>query len=253
MSKKIEVSSLFEDEHVLAVEKPAGYETVVKGGSGGRCLTARLRRTRGYSYIQPCHRLDRDTTGIQLFALSESGLKGIEEQFRERRVEKQYLAFCKGVPGNPEGVIRRSLSKWGGGRRAVRVIKGRGGLTAETGYRLIAFSPPLGENLTPALPCLCSLLLFEPQQGRTHQVRVHASALGHPILGDDQYGNRHANRDIKNLTGLKRQALHAWRIRFSHPVTHQPVSLEAPMLEDMVSALDACIPDWRVALGAVPW
>lgn len=262
MANVPDITVLHEDAHVLVVDKPAGFETVVRG-TRGRCLTSHLRRERNAAYLQPCHRLDRDTTGVQVFALDEEALKRVESAFRQRTVGKSYLALCRGIPRQPEGTVRKNLSKWGGGRRAVQVVRGQGGLSAETSYRQLAFSRPLGVNRETMLQTesgkrvrlsfLISLLQFSPKQGRTHQVRVHAAELGHPILGDDQYGDRRANRAVKDATGLRRQALHAWRLRLPPPFGGEPLCLEAPVPADMGDLLDAACNDWPVALGNEGW
>lgn len=220
---------LFDDDHLLAVDKPAGIETVTPDGTPS--LTRLLQRDTGHSTLAPCHRLDRDTTGILLFAKTEPARLAAEALFRDRTVRKAYLALTHGAPFNKQGTIRRALSEWKGGHKPVHVIKGRGGLEAETAYRILAQSDT---------PLPCALLLFLPHHGRTHQIRVHAAALGHPILGDDQYGHRPANRLAKDAADLRRQALHAWRIELPHPVTYAPLSLTAPLPEDIRALAAAC-------------
>lgn len=229
---------LFDQHGVLAVNKPAGFETYAAGGD--KCLTKALRAQLAQNDIDPAHRLDRDTTGVQLFARGTASLQRLTELFKHRRTSKFYLALCFGVPANREGIIRRNLSKWMGGHRPVSVVKGDGGLTASTEYQVLAFNREF-----PA-----SLILFHPREGRTHQIRVHASAFGRPVLGDDQYGDRDANRKIKELSGLKRQALHAWRIILPE-INPDGSMLEicAPLLPDMQRALDLLFPAWREAVG----
>ena len=228
------LSVLYDRDGILAVNKPAGLETIAAGGE--KCLTRALRAQCLQNEIEPAHRLDRDTTGVQLFARNPAALKKLTELFKHRRTSKYYLAICNGIPANREGTIRRNLSKWMGGHRPVQVIKGGGGLTASTEYQVLAMNRDF-----PA-----SLLLFHPHEGRTHQIRVHASSFGRPILGDDQYGDRDANRKIKEMTGLKRQALHAWRIIL--PELNADDSLReicASVPVDMQRALDALFPAWR--------
>jgi len=240
-------SVLYEDAALLAVNKPAGWETVVQGDTTTRCLTRALRRECKLPDLAPGHRLDRDTTGVQLFGKDAETVARLHGLFRTRRVSKAYLALCAGIPRNARGTIRRNLSKWGGGRRAVQVVKGRGGLAAETGYIRLAFC--LEDGAEP----VASLMLFAPVQGRTHQVRVHASALGYPILGDDQYGDRAANRVCRASVGLKRQALHAWRVCLPHPREPRELRIEAPLAADMMHACARLIPAWDTALSQVAW
>ncbi len=242
---------LAETDAWIAVDKPAGWETIVTGGGDtSRCLASRVRRERDLPGLAPAHRLDRDTTGCQLFGKTPPVTRVLEAAFRARRVEKAYLALCLGAPRNPTGVLRRRLSRWEGGRRPVHVVKGsKGGQDAETAYRLLIKAD--GTGLPAELTASgCSLMLFHPHTGRTHQIRVHAADFGRPILGDDQYGDRAANRAIKDAVGLARQALHAWRIVFPDPDDESmQVHLESPVPEDMAAAMDRCLPDWSVALS----
>ncbi|MBN2710940.1 MAG: RluA family pseudouridine synthase [Planctomycetes bacterium] len=239
---EIPADILFEDDAILAVNKPAGYETVVKGTKGS-CLTSALRRGLRYDFLQPAHRLDRDTTGVQLFGKSADVLEKLEKIFREREVNKLYLALCLGIPRNQSGSINRNLSKWKGGRCPVQVVKGKDGLAAETFYEIIAKGGLDMDNSA-------SLILFKPKQGRTHQVRVHASAFGYPLVGDDNYGKREANKIAKQNSDLDRYALHAWRTSIPHPTRDYTVSIEAPMAPDMEKALDTFMLDWREKLDA---
>ncbi len=234
MSVTDAASLILYDEHgLLAVNKPAGCETI--STTGGVCLTTALKKQLGLTGLEPAHRLDRDTTGVQLFARNRQTLATLEGLFRERRTTKNYLALCNGIPFNPEGSIKRNLSKWGGGHRPVQVVKGNEGLEAQTDYQLLARNPD--EN--------ASLILFHPLQGRTHQIRVHASAFGRPIIGDDQYGDREVNARFKALCGISRQALHAWRLSLPLPDLEMPLLIEAPVPDDMCAAFDALFPDWR--------
>lgn len=227
---------LFDEEGILAVNKPAGCETV--STTGGASLASMLKKL-GLTGLEPAHRLDRDTTGVQLFARNRAALTLLEGLFRERRTTKNYLALCHGIPFNPEGTIKRNLSKWMGGHRPVQVVKGNDGLEAQTDYQLLARNPQ---------EC-ASLILFHPLQGRTHQIRVHAAAFGRPIVGDDQYGEREVNARYKAQFGLARQALHAWRISFPLPDRELPLRIEAPIPADMSAAFDVLFPEWKQILS----
>ena len=224
---------LYDRAGVLAIKKPAGFETVSK--TGGACLSRELLDQLKASELYPAHRLDRDTTGVQLFARNKQVLAKLEDAFRYRTTDKKYLAICSGIPFNPEGSIRRNLSQWGGGRRPVQVVKGNGGLEAQTDYQLLARNKDF-----PA-----SLILFHPLQGRTHQIRVHAMAFGRPILGDDQYGNRPENAQIKQQFGVARQTLHALKLSIPEPESGQLLCLHAPLPEDMATVCDGLFPEWK--------
>lgn len=219
---------LFMNADLAVFAKPAGMETVSL--SGGREFTGLVRRGRDEPGLTPAHRLDRDTTGALLYARNAGAEKRLTDLFRRRQTKKVYLALCLGVPRNRTGSINRNLSEWDGGRRPVRVVK-KGGLEATTGYRLIQASSEWAPGLR------LSVVAFFPHQGRTHQIRVHAAAFGYPILGDDQYGDRPANRAARAALGLRRQALHAWRLSF--PWDGGEVRVEAPIPADMRNAMEA--------------
>ncbi len=219
---------LLETPDLAVFAKPPGLETVSR--DGGPELARLVRQARNEPGLTPAHRLDRDTSGAQLFARNPAAEQELVRLFRERRVEKTYLALCLGVPRNREGGINRNLSEWeGGGRRPVRVLK-KGGLAASTHYRLLAASGELPGGWR------ASLLAFSPHQGRTHQIRVHAAAFGYPILGDDQYGDRQANRRAKETLGLARQALHAWRLAFDW--RGKRIEAVCPLPDDMRLAVE---------------
>lgn len=235
-SQTIDDLVIYNQDGLVVVNKPAGYETISQ--TGGACLTKELQKKLNILDLEPAHRLDRDTTGVQVFCRNKTTLKNIEEQFRHRKTEKEYLAICSGIPRNTEGTINRNLSKWGGGRRPVQVVKGQQGLEAQTAYQLLARNKDF-----PA-----SLILFKPMQGRTHQIRVHAEAMGRPILADDQYGDRQENQRAKDSFNLKRQALHAWRLILINPVTGEPQLFCAKLPQDMAHACDLLFSDWQQIL-----
>ncbi len=194
---------------------------------GGRELVAAARLALGEPGLEAVHRLDRDTSGAQLLGRTREGLDGLTALFRRREIGKTYLALCLGAPRNRTGTVNRNLSEWSGGRRPVRVLK-QGGLEASTSYRVLARGT--GPDGLPV-----GLVAFSPHQGRTHQIRVHAAALGTPILGDDQYGDRPANRVARDGLGVTRQMLHSWRLEFSWKGT--PVRVEAPPYPDLGAAI----------------
>lgn len=193
---------------------------------GGRELALLLRERFSEPGLMPVHRLDRDTSGAQLFARNPAAEKALAALFRKREVEKTYLALCLGEPRNRTGRINRPLSEWEGGRRPVRVVKS-GGLEAATEYKVLDAATKNGMKI--------SLVAFSPHQGRTHQIRVHAASLGYPVLGDDQYGDRAANRTAKEKFDLPRQALHSWKLEF--PWKNGRISIACPLRSDMAGAI----------------
>ena len=230
---------IYDDSDIVVINKEAGVESVPSQNSR-KSVTQLLQDHLKSREIYPAHRLDRDTSGVLIYAKTKKVLKILEEYFKHRKTQKVYFAVCAGVPRNPEGVIRRNLSSWSGGHRPVKVVKGNEGLKAETEYQLIAYNKDF-----PA-----SLLLFTPHQGRTHQIRVHAQAFKRPILGDDQYGDRALNKEIKTLAGLKRQALHAWTLTIPNLYDKtKELNFKADIKEDLIETCNALFPDWREILS----
>lgn len=245
---------LWQHNGLAAFNKPPHCETVdPQPGTRPPAFADHVRRALGLPAWQPVHRLDRDTSGLVLFALDPEARKTLEEAFRHRTVEKIYLALCLGIPRNRTGVLRRPLSDWRAGHRPVRVCD-RGGHEAETAYQRLlppVYRRPFAVADDP-LSDGVALVAFFPRQGRTHQIRVHAESFGHPVLGDDQYGRRPANRAARERTGLSRQALHAWRVVLPPGSTgpaSEAVTLEAPPPDDLRRAMDTLTPGWEAALS----
>ena len=219
---------LRETDDWAALYKPPGMETVSQEGKGD--LLGQAKGMLTCPGLKPAHRLDRDTSGAQLFAKTDVAEKDLTRLFRHRQVGKKYFALCLGAPRNRTGVINRNLSEWDGGRRPVRVVK-KGGLEASTSYEMLAVSKTLAGDWK------ISALAFAPHQGRTHQIRVHAAAIGYPILGDDQYGDRLANKKAREHFGLKRQALHSWSLDFVW--TGERIRIACPLPSDIGAILES--------------
>lgn len=201
---------LYEDDDVMAVNKPAGmvvhptYRNV-----SGTLLNGILWRFRDRSDIRPglVSRLDKDTSGVVLVALSEGAHARIQRDAHAGRVTKEYLAIVTGTPDPPAGVITFPLRRDPSDRR--RVAVDQTGAPCETRYRVLSG----GKR--------CSVVRCELVTGRSHQIRVHLSASGWPIVGDPTYGSPDPR--------IGRQALHACRITFLHPATRERMSVEAPL------------------------
>ncbi len=230
----------------VVCKKPAGLETVSQ--EGGRDFLSLAKAQLQRPELLPVHRLDRDTSGSLVFALNPEAERELTALFRRREVEKTYLALCLGAPWNRYGVVRRNLSEWSGGRRPIREIKGGGGLAAATAYRVLGQSREFLEGETAFR---AGLLAFNPREGRTHQIRVHAASLSCPILGDDNYGDRAANRAAKRLLGLRRSALHAWRLAF--PWRGGRIEAYCPLPDELAEAFTVAFPGgaWERALAGV--
>ncbi len=214
---------LFEDEHVIAIDKPSGL--AAHGGSGiAFGLIERVRAARpNQPFLELVHRLDRDTSGILLLAKSRRSLVGLHEQMREGRVDKRYLTLVKGDWVNDRQHVKAALTKYLTHEGERRVAVDEEGMPSHTIFNL---RERLGEF---------SLLEAELKTGRTHQIRVHLAHLGFPIVGDDKYGDFDFNKRVArgDFGGrLPRLFLHAHATRFAHPVGGAPIDLMAPLPSD---------------------
>ena len=211
---------LLEDEHLLAVDKPAGV--AVHGGSGVSFgVIEQLRQARPQAkLLELVHRLDRETSGILLVAKKRSALKHLQDQFRERETGKTYLALVQGEWPGKLKVIDQPLHKYllPDGERRVKVTSA----DDPDGMRSITLVK-VAQRLQG-----CTLLEVTIKTGRTHQIRVHLASNGHPIAGDDKYGDFEWNKAL-HRQGLKRMFLHAWRLQFNHPASGERVALQAEL------------------------
>ncbi len=221
---------LFEDDYLLAIDKPAGV--AVHGGSGVSFgVIEQLRMARPEArYLELVHRLDRDTSGILLIAKKRSALKNLQDQFRERLTGKTYLALVVGRwPANRK-VLDKPLHKYlldgedgSAGERRVKVV-GRDDPNGMASVTLVKIRDTLASGFT--------LLEVTIKTGRTHQIRVHLASEGFPIAGDDKYGDFELNRKLQRAgapAALKRMFLHAWRLQIKHPASAEALELLAPL------------------------
>jgi 23S rRNA pseudouridine955/2504/2580 synthase len=211
---------LFEDDYLLAIDKPSGI--AVHGGSGvahGVIESLRAMR-RDARFLELVHRLDRETSGVLLVAKKRSALTALHEKLRSRDMDKRYLVAVKGRFRNELQRVRLALSEGRTREGEKRVRVADEGQAAETVFRRVA----RGEA--------ASLLEAELLTGRTHQIRVHLAHLGHPVLGDEKYGDFELNKRLRR-EGLKRMFLHASKLTFEHPVTGEEVVVEAPLPADL--------------------
>jgi 23S rRNA pseudouridine955/2504/2580 synthase len=228
---------LYEDEVLLALNKPSGL--AVHGGSGvsrGAIECLRLARPAA-PFLELVHRLDRETSGVLLVAKGRSALVDLHAQLRAGDVDKRYLVLVRGRWRDALRRVKVPLESYvtGDGERRVRAAStGREART--TLRRLRAWN-----DREPAV----ALLEAELETGRTHQIRVHLAHLGHPLAGDPKYGDFAWNRELAKQ-GLRRMFLHAWQVRFRHPRTGEQVTVEAPLAPELQRFLDAL--DSRAAL-----
>lgn len=215
---------LFEDEHLLALDKPAGM--AVHGGSGVAVgLIEALRLLRPATRLELAHRLDRDTSGCLLLAKDRQALLALHAQLRAGEVEKRYHALVQGA--------------WRGGTRRVAAALARDRVRAgERKVEVRETGKEAESRITPRQEYkIATLVEIELLTGRMHQARVHAAHIGHPIAGDDKYGDRDFNRRLRRL-GLKRLFLHAASLRFRHPAGGGKMHIEAPLPSDLGAVLE---------------
>jgi 23S rRNA pseudouridine955/2504/2580 synthase len=230
---------LYEDEVLLAVDKPAGV--AVHGGSGVAFgVIEQLRRAHPQApLLELVHRLDRETSGVLLIAKKRSALKALQDQFRQRSTGKTYLALVRGVWPAQRKVIDVPLHKYllPDGERRVRVTDARDpqGQRSISLVRVLGTVPP-PPGAPPDAPPM-SLLAVTIKTGRTHQIRVHLAHCGHPIAGDDKYGDFEWNRWLSR-SGLRRMFLHAWQLTIQHPVRGVELRLQAPLPPELAQWSD---------------
>ncbi len=225
---------VFEDEALVVINKPAGMVVhPAQGHISGTLVNALLAcypdlaamtLSDSDSTDRPgiVHRLDRDTSGLMIVARTPAALRHLQQQFKSRTVKKIYLALVFGRPEVAEGIIDVPLGR--DPRFRQKIAPRAGGKPARTHYRLLE---DFGQY---------SLLEIGLETGRTHQIRVHLAWLKCPVVGDTVYGRK------KNALGLKRQFLHAWRLRFQHPRSGEMIQLEAPLDPDLQVVLDQLHP-----------
>jgi 23S rRNA pseudouridine955/2504/2580 synthase len=212
---------LFEDEALLVVNKPSGF--AVHGGSGldSGIIEGFRKLNPEQRFLELVHRLDRDTSGCLLIAKKRSALRSLHGQFRDDKVSKTYLALLSGQWARKKLVVDQPLLKnvSKGGERLV--VISQAGKASETLFRRIKMYKD------------ATLVEVSPKSGRTHQIRVHAAFLSHPIVGDDRYGLDDVNKTFKNR-GYKRMFLHAETLQFQHPASGETVKVSAPLPQHFI-------------------
>ncbi|WEK42843.1 MAG: RluA family pseudouridine synthase [Candidatus Sphingomonas colombiensis] len=218
----------FEDEHLIVIDKPAGLVVHPAAGNlDGTLVNALLHHCKGSlsgigGVARPgiVHRIDKDTSGLMIAAKTDRAHEGLAKQFADHSIDRRYLAIVSGHPMPPAGSVDAPLARSPQNRKKIAIV--RAGKRAVTHYRTV-------ERLRAAALVECRL-----ETGRTHQVRVHMASIGHPLLGDPVYGRtKQAHREILETLGFRRQALHAARLGFIHPITRSALSFESAMPADM--------------------
>jgi 23S rRNA pseudouridine1911/1915/1917 synthase len=217
-----EFAVAYEDEHLLVIDKPAGL--VVHPARGHREGTlAQLLAGRAGGGEDPAragivHRLDRDTSGLLVVARSDDAHRKLQALIQARRLEREYLALVQGHPPSRTGTIEAPIGR----DPRVRTRMSVGGHFPREARTRFELERTVGEY---------ALLRLRLDTGRTHQIRVHLKAIGHPVAGDPEYGGA-------GLLGLERQFLHATRLAFPHPITERPVEVLSPLPADLREALE---------------
>jgi tRNA pseudouridine65 synthase len=215
MKPQATLSVLYQDDDLLAVNKPSGL-VVHRGWARDGEVVMTLARSLAGRHVYPVHRLDRGTSGVLVLALAAAAAQFLGAAFEAGRVRKRYLALVRGIP--PEaGVIDHPVPRSPGGPR----------VPAVTGYRRLATFERY------------AWLEIVPETGRLHQIRRHLKHISHPLIGDVRYGKGEHNRLFRSRFGLCRLALHAAEVRLPHPASGAPLRLLAPLPADLAGPLAA--------------
>ena len=226
----IPLTIVFEDEHLLVVDKPAGLVVHPAAGNlDGTLVNALLHHCVGKlsgigGVARPgiVHRIDKGTSGLLVVAKTDVAHEGLAKQFAAHSIDRRYLAIVSGVPKSSGGTVDAPLARSATNRKKIAIVGGSRGKRAVTHWKRL-------ELLRDSALVECRL-----ETGRTHQVRVHMASIGHPLLGDPVYGRsgKTHGKLLKDL-GFDRQALHAAELGFMHPVTKSRLSFASPMPPDM--------------------
>lgn len=226
-AEEIPLDILYEDDHLLVVNKPAGLATHPGAGRReGTLVNALLAHRPSLAAVgddpeRPgiVHRLDRETSGVLVVAATEAALRSLQRQFHQRRIDKHYLALAYGRVSPARAAIEAPIGRDPIHRQRMAILPE--GRRARTEYRVLR----LLEG--------CSLLEVRLLTGRTHQIRVHLASIGHPVVGDRVYGPK------RQAIAAPRQCLHAWRLALDHPATGERMTFEAPLPADLRQVLGA--------------
>ncbi len=229
-AQDIALEIVFEDEHLLIVDKPAGMVVHPAAGNfDGTLVNALLHHCAGRlsgigGVARPgiVHRIDKDTSGLLVVAKTDVAHEGLAAQFAKHSIDRRYLAIASGIPVPAAGKVDAPLARSAANRKKIAVVAAGRGKRAVTHYWVV-------RALDHAALIECRL-----ETGRTHQVRVHMASIGHPLLGDPVYGrDRPAHRELLKSLGFRRQALHAARLGFVHPVSKENLSFESALPSDI--------------------
>jgi 23S rRNA pseudouridine1911/1915/1917 synthase len=226
----IALEIVYEDDHLVIVDKPAGMVVHPAAGNfDGTLVNAllhhcagRLSSIGGVARPGIVHRIDKDTSGLLVVAKTDVAHEGLSAQFAKHSIDRRYQAIVAGVPNPASGTVDAPLARSSANRQKMAIVAGGRGKRAVTHFQLVT---PLRD---------AALIECRLETGRTHQVRVHMTSIGHPLLGDPVYGRtRTVHRDVLNQLDFKRQALHAAVLGFIHPVSKENLSFKSAVPSDM--------------------
>jgi 23S rRNA pseudouridine1911/1915/1917 synthase len=230
VAQAIPLDIVFEDAHLIVIDKPAGLVVhPAAGNADGTLVNALLHHCKGSlsgigGVERPgiVHRIDKDTSGLMIAAKTDPAHAGLAAQFARHSIDRRYLAIVSGLPNPPSGTVDAPLARSSTNRHKIAIQPAGRGKRAVTHYRLIS---PLRE---------AALVECRLETGRTHQVRVHMASIGAPLIGDPVYGRtRKSHRALLESLDFRRQALHAAHLGFVHPVTSETLAFDSKIPEDM--------------------
>jgi 23S rRNA pseudouridine1911/1915/1917 synthase len=235
-AQDIPLAIVYEDEYLIVIDKPAGLVVHPAAGNlDGTLVNALLHHCKGQlsgigGVVRPgiVHRIDKETSGLLVVAKTDKAHEGLAKQFADHSIERAYMAIVSGLPVPASGTVRSQIGRSDHDRKKMAVLHehNKRGKHAVTHYKVLR--PLTGASLVE-----CRL-----ETGRTHQVRVHMSSIGHPLLGDPTYGRPNSRfRPILNQLHFARQALHAAVLGFIHPVTGAALRFESVLPADMAGLL----------------
>src|SRR3954467_1157425 len=236
-AQDIALTIVFEDEHLLVVDKPAGMVVHPAAGNADGTLVkallhhcaGRLSGIGGVARPGIVHRIDKDTSGLLVVAKTDVAHAGLAAQFARHVIDRRYLAIVAGLPNPMSGSVDAPLARSSANRKKMAVTGEGRGKRAVTHYRIVT---PLRD---------AALLECRLETGRTHQIRVHLASIGHPLLGDPVYGRpRQGHRELLKRLNFRRKALHAAELGFVHPVSKENLSFKSalpPDIQELFGAL----------------
>ena len=237
-AQEIALNVVFEDEHLIVIDKQAGLVVHPAAGNlDGTLVNALLHHCHGSlsgigGVARPgiVHRIDKDTSGLMVAAKTDRAHVGLANQFKAHSIDRRYKAIVAGIPRTLQGTVEANLARSPLNRKKIAIVRENQGKRAVTHWRKL-------RDLRDAALVECRL-----ETGRTHQVRVHMASIGHPLLGDPVYGSvRKAHRAILETLKFRRQALHAAHLGFIHPIKSHALAFESEIPADMQELFDNLI------------